>query len=104
MALWIKIVQNLGKLHQENPGVSLNREIKQLIKCFLNGSLIEKDQLIAEKILDHIWGDESTLLMGGGKGAQTKSNVVGQGEVSEETIYQHFSKLKLFHNYKMTRT
>ena len=106
MALWIKIVQKLGRLHHANPGVSLNREIKQLIKSFLSGSLKEKDQLIAEKILDHIWGDESTLLMkrdsassvGAGKGGPTPANVVGQGEVSEETITQHFSKLKLSQN------
>ena len=106
MALWIKIVLKLGKLHHANPGISLNWEIKQLIKRFLNGSLIEKDELIAEKILDHVWGDESALLLKresgtsvvGSKGTPTKSNIVGQGEVSEETISEHFSRLKLSQN------
>ena len=63
MALWIKIVVQLGKLHHSNPGISLNKEIKTLIHRFLSGSLVEKDQVVAEKILDHIWGDESNLLM-----------------------------------------
>ena len=105
MALWIKIVIRLGKLHHANPGISLNREIKQLIAHFLNGSLVENDKMVSVKILDHIWGDETTLLMkhrdsgtsstGGGKGAQEKSNTGCIGEVSEETIAKHFSNLKL---------
>ena len=101
-ALWIKIVIRLGKLHHVNPGVSLNQEIKHLIRRFLSGSLIEKDQIVSEKILDHIWGDESTLLMKrdsvssmGSKPTNTKSNVGGLGEVSEDTIAKHFSNLKL---------
>ena len=106
MALWIKIVIRLGKLHHANPGVSLNREIKQLIAHFLNGSLVENDKMVSEKILDHIWGDESTLFMkhresevsstgDGGKGAKAKTSTGGIGEASEETIAKHFSDLKL---------
>ena len=104
MAIWIKIVIQLGKLHHVNPGVSLNREIKQLIHHFLSGSLVQNEQLVAMKILDHIWGDESTLLMKrdstasglSAKGAQAKpSTDAGASHVSEEIISKHFSDLKL---------
>ena len=104
MAIWIKIVIQLGKLHHLNPGVSLNREIKQLIHNFLSGSLVQNEQLVAMKILDHIWGDESTLLMKrdstasglSGKGAQTKPTPgAGASQVSEEIVAKHFSDLKL---------
>jgi hypothetical protein len=102
MALWIKIVIRLGKLHHVNPGVSLNQEIKHLIRHFLSGSLIENDQIVAEKILDHIWGDESTLLMKrdsvstvGNKPTNSQSNVGGLGEVSEDTIAKHLTNLQL---------
>ena len=104
MALWIRIVIKLGKLHHSNPGISLNKEIKSLIHRFLNGSLIEKDQIVAEKILDHIWGDESNLLMkqnsGTSMGNERTTNSKSaadrsSNEVSETTISQHFSNLKL---------
>lgn len=92
----------LGKLHHVNPGVSLNQEIKHLIRHFLSGSLIENDQIVAEKILDHIWGDESTLLMKrdsvstvGNKPTNSQSNVGGLGEVSEDTIAKHLTNLQL---------
>ena len=45
------IVVQLGKLHHANPGISLNKEIKHLIHRFLSGSLVEKDQIVAGKIL-----------------------------------------------------
>ena len=103
MALWIKIVVQLGKLHHANPGISLNKEIKHLIHRFLSGSLVEKDQIVAGKILDHIWGDESNMLLKQNSGAsigndrttQSKANVERTNEVSEETISKHFSDLKL---------
>ena len=104
MALWIRIVIKLGKLHHSNPGISLNKEIKSLIHRFLNGSLVEKDQIVAEKILDHIWGDESNLLMkqnsGTSMGNERTTNSKSaadrfSNEVSEATISQHFSNLKL---------
>lgn len=104
MALWIKIVVQLGKLHHSNPGISLNKEIKILIHRFLSGSLVEKDQVVAEKILDHIWGDESNLLMkqnsqsstGNERTIHSKTTTDrSSNEVSEAAISQHFSNLKL---------
>ena len=103
MALWIKIVIKLGKLHHSNPGISLNKEIKNLIHRFLSGSLFEKDQIVAEKILDHIWGDESNLLMKQNSGSSISNERTtysksapdrSTNEVSEATISQHFSNLK----------
>ena len=91
MALWIKILQKLGSLHHSNPNISLHRELKYLVKHFLYGSLIEKDQHVADKILDHIWGSETSLLM------KKDSNSAQDGKF-EDITPKIFEKLKLSQN------
>ena len=93
MALWIKILQKLGSLHHSNPNISLHRELKHLVKSFLYGSLIEKDQHVADKILDHTWGSENSLLM-----KKDSNSSSGQDGKLEDITPKIFENLKLSQN------
>ena len=93
MALWIKIILKLGKLHHANPNLSTDKELGDLLASFLCGSLMDNDEAIAESILKHVWGYETTIASDG-SGSQEESSPARSGEVPEQTISNHFEKLK----------